>query len=222
MRGNHDAYRGQLGYAGDQWIELPGLDIALLDTTHPDRHPGRTSVDRSSTGSTTGWRTPAERCCRVTTSSGSRAAASASIAASTTTSGSIPTRAPPSTPSVPDIPNVIGYAAGHTHRHRVRRMVISGAPSIEVGCVKDFPGTWAEYRVYEGGVMQVVHRISDPAALRWSNRCRVLYRDFGDRLRAVRDGRARRSLLRDAGRRLSRPTTVIPAQRGSARRCHTP
>jgi hypothetical protein len=27
--------------------------------------------------------------------------------------------------------------------------------------------------------MQVVHRISDPAALRWSSRCRVLYRDFG-------------------------------------------
>lgn len=50
---------------------------------------------------------------------------------------------------------------------------------IEVGCVKDFPGTWAEYRVYEGGVMQVVHRISTPDALEWSNKCRVLYSDFG-------------------------------------------
>jgi hypothetical protein len=76
-------------------------------------------------------------------------------------------------------PNAIAYAAGHTHRHRVRRMAVSGRPTIEVGCVKDFPGTWAEYRVFEGGVMQVVHRISDPEALRWSNRCRVLYRDFG-------------------------------------------
>jgi hypothetical protein len=45
--------------------------------------------------------------------------------------------------------------------------------------VKDFPGTWAEYRVYEGGVMQVVHRVSDPAALEWSERCRHLYEDFG-------------------------------------------
>ena len=44
-------------------------------------------------------------------------------------------------------------------------MAVSGVPSIEVGCVKDFPGTWAEYRVYEGGVMQVVHRISIPEAL---------------------------------------------------------
>jgi hypothetical protein len=52
-------------------------------------------------------------------------------------------------------------------------------PTIEVGCVKDFPGTWAEYRVYETGVMQVVHRISSPEALGWSERCRHLYSDFG-------------------------------------------
>ena len=58
-------------------------------------------------------------------------------------------------------------------------MTASGVPSIEIGCVKDFPGTWAEYRVYETGVMQVVHRISDPAALAWSERCRHLYADFG-------------------------------------------
>ena len=76
-------------------------------------------------------------------------------------------------------PNVVAYAAGHTHRHRRRTMTASGATSIEVGCVKDFPGTWAEYRVFEGGVLQVVHRISSPEALSWSNRCRVLYSDFG-------------------------------------------
>jgi hypothetical protein len=74
--------------------------------------------------------------------------------------------------------NIIGYAAGHTHRHRVRQMQC-GVPTIEIGCVKDFPGTWAEYRVYEGGVMQVVHRISTPQALDWSERCRHLYEDFG-------------------------------------------
>ena len=56
---------------------------------------------------------------------------------------------------------------------------MSGVPTVEIGCVKDFPGTWAEYRVYEGGVMQVVHRISTPDALAWSERCRDLYRDFG-------------------------------------------
>jgi hypothetical protein len=33
--------------------------------------------------------------------------------------------------------------------------------------------------VYEGGISQVVHRISTPEALRWSERCRHLYSDFG-------------------------------------------
>jgi hypothetical protein len=54
-----------------------------------------------------------------------------------------------------------------------------GVPSIEIGCVKDFPGTWAEYRVFEGGILQVVHRISTTEALEWSERCRFLYSDFG-------------------------------------------
>jgi len=58
-------------------------------------------------------------------------------------------------------------------------MTRSGVPTVEIGCVKDFPGTWAEYRVYEGGVMQVVHRMSSPAALSWSERCRTLYAPYG-------------------------------------------
>ena len=74
--------------------------------------------------------------------------------------------------------SIVAYTAGHTHRHR-RRVLDSGVPSIEIGCVKDFPGTWAEYRVYEGGIMQVVHRVSSIEALRWSERCRYLYADFG-------------------------------------------
>jgi hypothetical protein len=47
---------------------------------------------------------------------------------------------------------------------------------VEVACVKDFPGSWAEYRVHEGGVAQVHHRIgADPAARRWSERCRAMF-----------------------------------------------
>ena len=36
VRGNHDAYRGQTGYAGDQWIELPGPRPG--PARHDDRH----------------------------------------------------------------------------------------------------------------------------------------------------------------------------------------
>lgn len=73
-------------------------------------------------------------------------------------------------------PALVGYFAGHTHRNRVRRFAAAGAvPFAEVACTKDFPGMWAEYRIFEGGVLQVAHRISDPDALEWSERCRALF-----------------------------------------------
>jgi 3',5'-cyclic AMP phosphodiesterase CpdA len=74
-------------------------------------------------------------------------------------------------------PRIIGYFSGHTHRNKVRHLPSTGPfPWVEVACVKDFPGSWAEYRVYEGGVEQVHHRIaSNPAALRWSERCRAMF-----------------------------------------------
>ena len=46
---------------------------------------------------------------------------------------------------------------------------------MEVACVKDFPGAWAEYRVFEGGILQVHRRIASPEALAWSEKCRALF-----------------------------------------------
>lgn len=72
-------------------------------------------------------------------------------------------------------PAVVGYAAGHTHRNRVRYFPETGtAPFIEVACVKDFPGSWAEYRVFEGGILQVHRRLSRPEAVAWSEQCRAM------------------------------------------------
>ena len=49
-------------------------------------------------------------------------------------------------------PALVGYFAGHTHRNKLRHLPATGAfPWVEVACVKDFPGSWAEYRVFEGG-----------------------------------------------------------------------
>lgn len=72
---------------------------------------------------------------------------------------------------------ICGYFAGHTHRNKVRHLPATGPfPWVEVACVKDFPGSWAEYLIYEGGIRQVHHRItSEPAALRWSERCRSMF-----------------------------------------------
>ncbi len=72
-------------------------------------------------------------------------------------------------------PRIVGYFAGHTHRNRVRRFAATGdVPWVEVACVKDFPGTWAEYRVFEGGILQIHRRIARPEALAWSERCRAM------------------------------------------------
>jgi len=73
-------------------------------------------------------------------------------------------------------PALAGWFAGHTHRNLVRRLAATGAvPWAEIGATKDYPGVWAEYRIHEGGVMQVVHRISSPEALSWTDRTRAMF-----------------------------------------------
>jgi Icc protein len=73
-------------------------------------------------------------------------------------------------------PAIAGYFAGHTHRNRVRRLRPTGdVPWVEVSATKDFPGVWAEYRVFEGGVLQVLHRVSSPEALAWTERTRSMF-----------------------------------------------
>jgi Icc protein len=80
-------------------------------------------------------------------------------------------------------PAIAGYFAGHTHRTRVRRFAQArNVPVVEIACVKDYPGAWAEYRVYEGGYSQLTRRIDAPAALAWTEKTRGmfagLYRDY--------------------------------------------
>ncbi len=79
--------------------------------------------------------------------------------------------------------SVAGYFAGHTHRNRVRRFPQArNVPIVEVACVKDYPGAWAEYRVFEQGYTQVVRRASSAAAMHWTEKTRHmfagLYRDY--------------------------------------------
>jgi len=73
-------------------------------------------------------------------------------------------------------PNLVGYFAGHTHRNRVLHLPGAGSrPFAEFAAVKEYPGAWAEYRVFEGGILQVHRRISTPEALKWSNTTRSMY-----------------------------------------------
>lgn len=59
---------------------------------------------------------------------------------------------------------------GHTHRHRRHR---HGPLTItQVGATKDFPGVWAGYAVHEGGIRQVVRRVSAADCMGWTEQTR--------------------------------------------------
>jgi 3',5'-cyclic-AMP phosphodiesterase len=58
------------------------------------------------------------------------------------------------------------------HRHRNRRYDYGPLVITEVGSTKDYPGVWAGYKVYEGGLIQVVRRISRPDVISWTEATR--------------------------------------------------
>ena len=175
VRGNHDAYHGQTSYSGDQLIVLPGVAVALIDTVIPYGTTGRVTAEQLE------WLDAhAAAADRPVLLMGHHQQWIAGVSGKRSSEyfGLDPDSSDALDEVVSRRPTILAYTAGHTHRHRIRRMAC-GVPTIEIGCVKDFPGTWAEYRVFEGGIMQVVHRVSNPEALHWSERCRHLYRDFG-------------------------------------------
>ena len=55
--------------------------------------------------------------------------------------------------------------SGHSHRNRARR--VGPLVVTEVASTKDYPGVWAGYAVYEGGIVQVVRRVTAPDAMGW-------------------------------------------------------
>jgi 3',5'-cyclic AMP phosphodiesterase CpdA len=177
IRGNHDAYRGQDVHSGDRVVDLPGVRLALVDTVIPTATTGRLTTEQLvwleevAASADRPVIVMGHHQCWVAGSKDTRP---------TDYFGINPDDSDALADVVARQPRIVAYAAGHTHRNRVRHTAATGAvPFIEVGCVKDFPGSWAEYRVYDGGITQIHHRVSTPAALAWSERCRHLYRDFG-------------------------------------------
>jgi 3',5'-cyclic-AMP phosphodiesterase len=173
VRGNHDSYYGNK-YADDpvQAVELPGVTLAVIDT----------SIEEHATG-----QVPAET---LTWLHDLAASADKPILVF----GHHHVWSPESSRRPENYfgincddserlvevfaaqPKLRGYFAGHTHRNRVRYFGISrDVPWVEVACVKDFPGAWAEYRVYEEGILQVFRRISTPEALEWTEKTREMY-----------------------------------------------
>lgn len=173
VRGNHDGYHGET-YASEpvQRVDLPGLTVALLDTTRPLETPGRVTAEQLAwlddlAGS-------ADR--PVLVLGHHHVWSPDSKQRPEKYFGILPDDSERLVEVVARHPQILGYSAGHTHRNRVRLIGATGhRPWGEVACVKDYPGTWAEYRVFEGGVLQVHRRISTPEALAWTEQTRHMY-----------------------------------------------
>ena len=179
-RGNHDAMIShEIAVNAPNAIELPGVTLAVIDTVRPGSEHGRVTADQLE------WLDDV-------------AAASSNPVlvfghhhpwdpSSTHRNEHYFGINPDDSEALCDVvtrrESIAGYFAGHTHRNRVRRFdAARGLPIVEIACVKDYPGAWAEYRVYEGGYTQLVHRISTPAAMAWTEQTRAmfagLYRDY--------------------------------------------
>jgi Icc protein len=167
-RGNHDT---QMETIGPRQVHLPGVILAIVDTAAPGLASGRlgggqlTWLDQVGAEADRPVLIFGHHHCWMP---GSRARPDAYF-------GLHPDDSEELVEVVARRPALVGYFAGHTHRNRARRFAETGEfPWVEVACVKDFPGTWAEYRIFEGGILQVSHRIATAEALAWSEQCRAM------------------------------------------------
>jgi Icc protein len=175
VRGNHDAYSGEThGATGPFVVDVPGARLAVLDTVIPTRTPGRVDGDQLEWLDTMAaeadgpvlvfghhhvWTPASERSDDYFGINPADSEALIDVAARRR--------------------NIAGYFAGHTHRSRVVHAEATGPmPWVEVACVKDFPGAWAEYRIFDGGILQIVRRASTPAARAWAERTRDMFGGF--------------------------------------------
>ena len=176
VRGNHESYNNA-PYAKDpfQERELPGVTVALLDTSVEQDPRGALDAERLDWLDELGQRSD-----RPVMVFGHHPVWEHAHAPSGKDTQSYFCLSPDSTEELRQVfvrrPNLVGYFAGHTHRNRVLHLPGTGnRPFAELASVKEYPGAWAEYRVFDGGILQVHRRISTPEAVQWSNTTRSMY-----------------------------------------------
>ncbi len=173
VRGNHESYH-QLPVA--EWPvqerQLPGVTLALLDTSRDRTVNGHLDADQLEWLDELGGR--ADR--PVLVFGHHPVWDPRTEERSDATFGIVPDDTESLAAVMARRPALVGYFAGHTHRNRLVHLPGAGAvPFAEVACVKDFPGSWAEYRVFDGGILQIHRRISTPDALEWTERTRGMF-----------------------------------------------
>lgn len=181
IRGNHESYHERhFGPVGPYAVTLPGVTLAVIDTCVDGHYAGQV------TGETLTWL----RDLAIDTADSQPVLVFGHHHCWNPESDNRPPGYfginPDDSERLVEVfaahTNLRGYFAGHTHRNRTRRFSATrDVPWVEVAAVKEFPGTWAEYRVYEGGILQIARRISDPEALEWTEKTRRMYQGvFGE------------------------------------------
>ena len=180
VRGNHDGmHTDAIAATGPFAVEVPGATLAVLDTVRPRHYAGRISAEQIA------WLDDlaAEAASPVLVFGHHNVWNVHSEHRNPDYFGINPDDSEALVDVLGRRESIAGYFAGHTHRNRVRRFAPArDLPLVEVASVKDYPGAWAEYRIYEDGYTQVMHRISAPPALAWTEKTRQmfqgLYRDY--------------------------------------------
>lgn len=180
VRGNHDAMVTEsIAATGPFAVALSGVTLAVLDTVRPGTDRGRVSSEQLS------WLDALAEASSdpVLVFGHHHPWDPASHDRSETYFGINPDDSEALCAVIARRDAIAGYFAGHTHRTRVRHFAAARmVPIVEIACVKDYPGAWAEYQVHEGGYVQLTRRIRATAALEWTERTRGmfagLYRDY--------------------------------------------
>jgi hypothetical protein len=179
LAGNHDEHLvpGSLGATvgahlaavalrtGVEHLDLPGIRLVFVDTTVPPSDRGRLPAPRA-----------AEAVARIREAPGPVVVLMHHYLRTSSVPWFLPLGVPPRQAG-PFLQAVAAanpatlITSGHSHRHRRR----AAGPVVvtEVGSPKDYPGTWAGYVVHEGGIRQVVRRVSSPDCLEWLERTRA-------------------------------------------------
>jgi 3',5'-cyclic-AMP phosphodiesterase len=178
VRGNHDSYYGGT-FASDApfSVELPGVVLAVIDTARQHHAHGQVSADTLTWLRDLANGLDARGDGRPVLVFGHHHVWNPeSLQRPENYFGVNPDDSEALVGVVAAHPNIRGYFAGHTHRNRVRRFTATrDVPWVEVASVKEFPGAWAEYRVYETGILQIMRRISSRECLEWSEKTRHMY-----------------------------------------------
>jgi 3',5'-cyclic AMP phosphodiesterase CpdA len=180
VRGNHDAMQTEtIAATGPFAVELPAVTLAVLDTVRPGTDRGRVPAAQLA------WLDDlaADATRPVLVFGHHHPWNPQSPEREETYFGINPDDSDALCAVIARHEAIAGYFAGHTHRTRARRFAAArDVPIVEIACVKDYPGAWAEYRVFEGGYVQLTRRIDAPDALAWTEKTRGmfagLYRDY--------------------------------------------